>query len=73
MPAATGIRSVLAQNQKRLAHIQNHAVYTLILYVYRTTFMMYQFGKASAASFLIFLMILLFTVVNNRLLTKAEQ
>lgn len=49
------------------------SLYTLILYVYRTTFMMYQFGKASAASFLIFVMILFFTVINNTLLNKAEQ
>ena len=49
------------------------ALYTLMLYVYRNTFMMYSFGRASAASFIIFLIIMLFTLMNFKLLSKTEK
>lgn len=49
------------------------SLYTLILYVYRNTFMMYQFGKASAASFIIFAIIMFFTLINTFVLSKTEN
>lgn len=47
-------------------------LFTLMLYVYRYGFYTYDFGKAAAASYVIFMIILLVTLLNFRLFKTKE-
>lgn len=45
---------------------------TLMVYIYRLGFNTFEFGKASAASFITFLVIILFTLINFRLFRERD-
>jgi len=45
---------------------------TMVLYIYKYGFGVFEFGKAAAASYIVFTIILIFTILNFKILNKEE-
>lgn len=45
---------------------------TMVLYIYKYGFGVFEFGKASAASYIVFVIILFFTIINFKLFNKED-